>query len=185
MTLEEAPEFFENLRARIIEAATERAIPAAANTMAAEMKERIFSLGKAADGGDIGQYSAKAGYFVRSQFIRQGAFKPIGKNGDVKKENGTQRKSMFLKGGYKELREIQGRQTNKKDFRYSGSGERSIKVVHEEKRTLIAITDEKESKKLRGAEKQSGKIVFVAAETEIELFRDTAVDLLKQEFGTK
>ena len=107
-----------------------------------EMHERIFMDNLTVEGFGFGSYSTKPAYFTQKQFVVKGNFKPQGKNessfgkkvAKYKKEdsyNGTSkstayvastgedRKSMYLRNGYKELRAIQGRPVDKINLQYS------------------------------------------------------------------
>lgn len=81
---------------------------------------RIFEVGINGADVQIGKYSTDEAYFTRQQFNKKGAFKPQGKNSKKrKKENGEDRTSMYLPQGYKELRQIQGYESNFVNLSYS------------------------------------------------------------------
>lgn len=122
----------------------------------AKHKQRIFSEGLNSDGEKIGEYSKESGYYSKEIFIRKGAFKQQGKDKKGKFKNGKERKSMFLPGGYTEFRDIQGRQTEFVNIKFSGSAERGIGIVKLGSSTLYGTRDLKESKKLEGNVKRFG-----------------------------
>lgn len=173
------------IKQRIIDDVRDRALFAAAISMKGEMIDRVFNRGEDSDGGQIGQYSTEPAYFTKEQFIRKGAFKGQGKGTDGspvrgKKKDGSTRQSMYLKEGYREFRDIQGRQTAKKDYRLSGSLEKSIQAVRiDETSVAVAITDERESKKRKGLEAQDNKPVFAPSKTDIEGFEFAMKDELE------
>lgn len=150
----------------------------------AQHKQRIFGDGLNSEGQKIGEYNDDPNYYAKELFIRKGAFKEQGKD-DVgvdkdgkkkkrleftivdsysgKKKNiayvkktGLNRKTMYLPGGYKEFRDIQGRQTEYVDIKFSGSAERGLNVVKSGNATLYGTTDLKESKKLLGNSERFG-----------------------------
>ena len=107
-----------------------------------EIHERIFMDNLTVEGFGFGNYSTKPAYFTQKQFVVKGNFKPQGKNESMfgskiskyKKEDsynrtskstayvtstGEDRKSMYLRNGYKELRAIQGRPIDKINLQYS------------------------------------------------------------------
>lgn len=81
---------------------------------------RIFEVGINGNDAQIGKYSTEPSYYTREQFNKKGAFKPRGKNSNKrKKENSEDRTSMYLPQGYKELRQIQGYESNFVNLSYS------------------------------------------------------------------
>jgi len=118
--------------------------------LSAEHKERIFGRGLATDGTPMPGYSSEPGYYSKDKFIRKGAFKPLGKPNKEGKRNVNT--TMFIQGGYSELREIQGRTTEVKNLKYSGSLEKNIVVGKFGNSTAYGNTDSAESDKFNGLE---------------------------------
>lgn len=186
ITIDELPAALQGIADKIKEEMRSRILFAAGLAMEAEMKDRIFGQGKDSEGNSIGNYSVKSAWFSREQFVRQGAFKPNSKSGgEVKVFNvKTKRKkivnvtkdfretqSMWLKNGYKEFRDIQGRQTAFVDNKLSGDLEKSIQTVKINEDTVyIAITDKIGSDKRKGNEKHFGKSIYSASKTDKEVF---------------
>jgi len=142
----------------------------------AEWKDRVFGRGENSDGGDIGQYSTKPAYYTKAAFIRTGAFKPKGKNnGGPTFENGAQRKSMYLPGGYSELRSIQGRSTEVVNLKYGGSLERAFRVYKFGSEVLFGNADAVEHKKVIGNEERFGDWASLQ-ESEKEYLRTQLAD---------
>lgn len=137
----------------------------------AKHKQRIFAEGLNSDGSKIGEYSQAPTYYPKEVFIRKGAFKAKGKKNSGDFKNGKQRKSMFLAGGYSELRSIQGRQTDFVDIKYSGSAERSIGIVKLGESVLYGVRDLTESKKLHGQIERFGDFLDLS-ETEKEFIKE-------------
>jgi len=148
--------------------------------LSAQHKERIFGKGIRTDGTPIGEYSTKPAYYAKDSFIRKGAFKPLGKpNKDGKRRTNT---TMFLQGGYSELRDIQGRTTETKNLKYSGSLEKNIQVGKFGNSTAYGTTDSAESDKFNGLEEQYE--AFGLSEEEKEFVKteitDQAIVVAKQ-----
>ena len=135
----------------------------AANRVISQFKRRIFNDGEAASGAKIGNYSMKPAGFSRRQFVKKSIFIGGSDGGDT----------MQFKGGYKEFRQLQGRQTAFVDLRLSGSLENSIQLVKDgENAILIAITNEDEAKKARENEKRFSKVIFSLSESEKKTFSE-------------
>lgn len=102
--------------------------------------KRLFDEGEGAQ-GKLGKYSTDAAYFTKEQFKNKGAFKAQGKSesrlGQKRKtttvfdittkkrksiaikSNNTERTSMYLPNGYKELKQIQGYESSFVNLTYS------------------------------------------------------------------
>src|SRR5690606_16685012 len=76
----------------------ESVYPEVRETTVRRMKRRIFTDGIATNETEIGEYSERPISASRESFVKKGAFIPTKKGG----------KSMALKGGYKELKQVQG-----------------------------------------------------------------------------
>lgn len=117
-------------------------------------KKRIFDDGLNTEGQSLGEYSTNPGYYSKETFVRKSAFKPQGKpNKDGKVRKG---KTMFLAQGYSEFRDIQGRKTNHKNLKLTGSLEAGINVVKNENSALYGTTSPNESAKFEGLEELYG-----------------------------
>lgn len=159
------------------------------------IKKRIFNRGLAADGSGIGsEYSKKSYAFAMEDFFKQSVFKAQGKNGKSKttdvfsiathkkhkvaiKGNHTERLSMYLKEGYKELREIQGLQTAKVDLQYSGDLLDSVQLNSRADVPELGIYNSNEAKIADKLEKQYGKAIFSPATDE----REQTIQAMKNE----
>lgn len=169
-------------------------IPAAVELLAT-IKNRVFVEGRGTNDNNIGEYSRKPAYFSASQFLKGGGFIPQGKKGNIGdrlvptvrlKQTGVKRnpakykhyslvkpgkkmesrKSMYLKEGYKELRDIQGLQTAFVDLKYSGSLANSYQYEQMGQTVVLGLTDNENAKKRNGLENKYGN-VFYASESEI------------------
>lgn len=157
MSFEALSIHLQRIARRLDEQMPDVGVVVAMGELEAEWKDRVFNRGEAADGSDIGQYSTKPAYYSKAAFIRTGAFKPKGKNGGgATFENGNPRKSMYLQGGYSELRSIQGRSTEVVNLKYGGSLERAFRVYKFGSEVLFGNADPIEHQKVLGNEERFG-----------------------------
>lgn len=159
----------------------------------AQHKQRIFGEGLNSEGEKIGEYSKKSGYYSKDLFIRKSAFKPgvkaylsisteikinkktgkVTAGKEVRHVNKDKMKTMYLQGGYSEFRDIQGRQTEFVNIKFSGSAERGIGIVKVGDAVLYGTRDLKESKKLLGNVERFGD--FLSLSKEEQLFINTEI----------
>lgn len=182
MLLNQLDETLNNLYNAIANQAEERLTVIGAAAMQASMLKRIFERGQATSGAGISsKYSSTPTYYPKTAFKKTaGAFKPIGKNTLIKvstktkgsnsvlkatikversnKETKANRKTMYLAGGYKMLRQVQGLQTNFVDLHVSGSLMQSIRIVSVKSKAQIRITSAKEVEKSEKIEELYGNI---------------------------
>lgn len=120
------------------------------------------------------KYSEEPMYATQKVFNNKGAFKPRGKKAKVKGKDKL-RKSMYLPGGYRELRQVQGLQTNVVDLEYSGrmhQNTKPLKVENKSELSVVAIvgaTNEENKKKLAGNFKRYGNFLAVTKEIAAEI----------------
>lgn len=136
---------------------------------------RIAGEGKNTAGKQIGKYSTTPAYFSKSQFIKSGAFKPIGKNGTKKvavfdirtrkikkvavKPINRPRTSMYLREGYKELRLIQNLRADRMNMQYSGKLLKSyVAQPYDEKTVAMGFNNFRAALIRQGQEKKRGRI---------------------------
>lgn len=184
MLLNQLDEALNNLYNTIANQAEERLVIVGAVAMQASMIKRIFERGQSTSGAGIAsKYSSSPTYYPKKAFKKTtGAFKPIGKNTLVKvstktkgsnsvlkatikvdranKETKTNRKTMYLAGGYKMLRQVQGLQTNFVDLHVSGSLMQSIRIVTVDKKVQIRIVGTDGVMKSENTEKLYKKDIF-------------------------
>ena len=142
------------------------------------MVRRIFDEGVKGDETPIGTYSTKEMYASKKQFVKGGAFAPQGKFSKKPFANGAARKTMFLALGYKQLRDIQGRQTNKVDLTYSGDLRRDVatKLVVDGNFVLSKVSRDINQKKIAGLSAKYGNTLFKHTQEEIEFFAKNAAE---------
>lgn len=163
---------------------TERGFIVAATRMVASINQRIIRRGQASDGGKIGAYSSKAGYYGKNAFVKKSSFKAQGQRGFkgekvvYNQKKGTAKivkktpKTMFLSGGYKQLREVQGRESNFVNLEYTGSLMNDLKVGTSASSVVIGFTSEAESKKRHALEKKYGKKIFSGSKDDFQKYND-------------
>lgn len=132
-------------------------------------KKRIFQ-----DGLSSASYSSKP-YYASVKGITglpKGKLKPEGKNGKPKFKNGKTKKSQYLKGGYRQYRQVYGRQTGKVDFNLTGTSFQAIQLVFKGRKLVIGSTSAERLQILRGNEKRFKVNFLTATEAEIKRFAD-------------
>ena len=186
MDLQEYNIKIQQLAAKAKEKAMAMIFVPAASELLANTKNRIIQEGKKADGGQIGSYSTKETYVELSQFIVRSAFKPQGKNtvgakGKARtvKPDGTPRKTMYLANGYKELREIQGRPTEKVNLFYRGDLMLSYVQQNEPAYILLGLDKESEAKKREGLEKKFGEGLLQPSDEDLEIYQRQVTEGVK------
>jgi len=184
MLLNQLDETLNNLYNTIANQAEEQLVVIGAVAMQASMLKRIFERGQATSGAGIAsKYSSSPTYYPKKAFKKTaGAFKPIGKNTLIKSTTKTKaantvskttitvskknvetkanRKTMYLAGGYKMLRQVQGLQTNFVDLHVSGSLMQSIRIVTVNKKAQIRIVGTDGVMKSENTEKLYKKDIF-------------------------
>lgn len=153
-----------------------------ATAMLDSMRQRLFQEGISGDGGKTGSYSTAPIYASKSAFVG-GGFSPQGKNakktttgklakGSKNKKDGAQRKSMYLAGGYKQLRQVQGKETAFVNLQYSGLLFTDFSKLAVEKDTVVSKVGTKESSdKLKWLSDKYGKDTFKHTKEEREFFK--------------
>jgi hypothetical protein len=180
--LERLRQRLELLRAVVAEPEVRQRISSvAAFAVIAEYKNRIFVEGLTSDGSQIGQYSTRPFYQNPNALIGVAAsgVSPEGKSGKSRFKNGNTHKTKYLPRGYAELRELTGRESGKVDLNFSGSLERSIKVVDDGEGAAITYTNDFEADKMAANEIRFGADISGVSEDEIEIGVNAAVDELR------
>lgn len=166
---------------RSLKIAEEIVYPVATATMD-KMRQRLFQTGTQGDGSKTGNYSTEPIYASKSQFKNTGGFRPQGKNakktangklkkGQKNKKDGSERKTMYLPGGYKELRHVQGMETGFVNLQYSGDLFTDFTKLTIVKDSVVAKTSrEINKKKIEGLTKKYGQSLFKHSNEEREFF---------------
>lgn len=136
--------------------------------MVGNILNRNIREGKNTDGTPRTGYSTRPMYASRKQFIKGGAFKPIGKNG------GKPRKTMYLPEGYKQLRDIQGRDTSKKNYEYRGDTLNAFGLEQVEDGAVIGFRTEKAAIIRKSLENRFGT-AFSPSSEEIQAYMEEVI----------
>ena len=144
-----------------------------ANTL---LKKRIIERGETAEGNKFDPYSTTPMLTNCSQMTQAACNKKTGskeKRKELKwvtlKRGGENIRLFELAGGYKEFRELHGRQTGFVDFAFSGRMWADIQVVsggdeHKLGRARISTLSEEQMKKLAGNTERKGTILDLSTD---------------------
>ena len=143
----------------------------AAIQVIAEYKQRIFLNGLDSSGSAIGQYSVNPFYInpLSLTTVSASGIKPQGKNGQSVFKNGNPHKTKYLTQGYKELRDLTGRQSGTVDLNFSGSLFQSIKVTESGTVSAITYTNDEMANIMEGNETRFSKDISTVSTEEREL----------------
>lgn len=146
----------------------EGVVQSAHNVMVAGVINRIENDGKSTSGQDIGAYSTKEDWYVRDNFRQRSKFRNVGKNG--KKTKST----MYLEGGYEELRRIQGLRTDIVNLAYTRDTNSRLKshVDIGGRKAQMGWSTEKAAKIASGNEARFRKVIYLPSKEEMELFSE-------------
>jgi hypothetical protein len=149
---------------------------AAAVAVVAEYKQRIFSEGLDSSGNPIANkdgniYSVNPFYVNPLSLVgvASAGIKPEGKNGQSVFKSGKPHKTKYLTNGYKQLRELTGRQTAVVDLNFSGDLFQSVKAVEVGSISYISYTSATQSLKMSGYEERNNRIISAVTDSEQEI----------------
>lgn len=151
----------------------------AALTTNAQVALRIFTSGESKT-GKIGNYSTREMLATRSQFTKKSAFK---KTGFIKFPRASKPVAyMRLKGGYKQLRAIQGKATGTVNLDYTGATKKDFEnSVRPYKKGYAAILKRDRSAVITDAmERKYRKKIFALNQRERKLFETTLTKELQR-----
>lgn len=149
----------------------------------AMIKDRVIKTGQNAEGEQFDPYSTTPMLTNCSQMTAAACNKKTGSKAKRKelkwvtlKRGGKSVRLFELAGGYKEFRELHGRQTGFVDFAFSGKMWANINVVsgddeHKIGRARISTLSEEEMKKLAGNTERKGEILNLSQEETYTLAR--------------
>ena len=177
MDLREYLEKIERYAHELPQRVQEIALDKAGAALVRKMKDRIFNQGLdkffkiLAEG-----YSTTPMYVTKDQFVKRSTFRPQGKNESGKRKgDGSERKSMYLPHGYKELKEIQGLQASRVNLLYRGDLKRAFSSDVEGGILYIGFTSAKEAEKAAGLAAKYNTDIFHAADEELLEYYDRLV----------
>lgn len=87
---------------------------------------------------------------------------------------------MYLQHGYKEFREVQGRQTSVRDLNLSGDLMKSYVLGQEDGVVLLGFDSQKQSLKRIGNEERVGAKIFSAQQGEIKVYANEVAEQHKE-----
>ena len=158
------------LRAKV-ESETPRIVTTAAFSVLAELQDRIFRDGKAADDSQIGSYSSDEIWIkIPYQGVNNSRFKKKGKPKGKDKKAKETKETMYFVGGYSEFRKKAGRQNDKVDLSLSGELARNVIVGKKGDSIVIGISTSENVKKAESLEKMYKKTIFKLTNEEKSLF---------------
>lgn len=111
------------------------------------------------------RYSTAAGYVSQQSFISRSAFKPVGKKGEAKK-GGKAKTSMYVKGGYNQLKSLQGLKSDTVNLVYTYDMLSDVDVLHVQQsgdftaHATIGVKADEQKKKLVANRKRYGNFLY-------------------------
>lgn len=134
---------------------------------------RIFTRGRNSKGRKIGSYSTNPMYVsiaaqkkkTGSQ-IRNSGLKPQGKDGSKQFKSGKKKRSMYLKSGYSEFRQVVGRQNRFVDFNLTGNLSASIGHGTTRKGAALGFLNEDSLRLAQQLEEKYGPVFDVSKREE-------------------
>lgn len=146
-----------SLRSEIPNRLQEQVYSEISESITKSLKYRIFTKGLDSNETEIGEYSQKSISATQDKFVKKSAFVPTSKSG----------KTMQLKGGYKELKQVQGLKSENVNLVYSGDLRKSVQSNTMQNGFEIGFTSVDEAEKAKKIEDKYGKTIFRLSENEI------------------
>lgn len=165
----------------------------AATTQLSMMQTRIHEEGKAADGGDIGQYSSKPLYVSKEANPGKSFGRPLGKVNKAGKQyskfqggkkKGQDHKSRYFAGGYKEYRSAIGRRSDKVDLSLSGQLGRQLTIIAAAGGYGIGWADAEKKKRAEALTKKYKKRIWYPTKEETEVIKKVVETELHKQFNS-
>jgi hypothetical protein len=165
-----------------------------ATVMADKMRQRVFQRGIDGNDSKIGSYSTTPMYATKATF-KGGGFSPQGKNakktssgklakGSKNKSGGEVRKSMYLPGGYKQLRQVQGMETSFVNLQYTGLLFTDFsKLVVTGTEVDLKVGTKESADKIQWLSDKYGKETFKHTKSEREFFKQEVTKKLTKYFS--
>ncbi|WP_312208277.1 hypothetical protein [Empedobacter sp.] len=160
------------LKDSLPEQLNENVYPEIAESITTSYRNRIFTKGLDSNENEIGEYSTKTINVTEQQFIKKSAFVPTSKKG----------KSMTLKNGYKELKQVQGLKSDSVNLLYSGELKNSIKYKNLKNGFIIGFNSTENAEKSEKLENKYGKIIFQFSNEEKQIIQKQVALALRKTF---
>lgn len=155
MTWEHYVRNWRTLKSDLKEASGLEVLALLAQTMIQSIKTRVFEHGTTTDGQLMEAYSTKPASYLRSDFDNKSAF------------TAGRGKSMFLPQGYRQLRQIQGKQVSFINLDYTGKMKDALKT-QTSGNTVKVLFSTKRAKGLAAQHELRFGPIFSASEQERE-----------------
>jgi len=152
------------------------------------IKERVIETGVNAKGAKFSPYSSKNTLIGCKTFIKKSVCETLLGSKEKRKKLEWRtvggHKLAILPGGYKKIRELQGRQTNHVDFSMTNDMWNDINVVskpsdHKNGVAIISTKKDSEQKKLAGNTKRRGDILDLSPKEIYDLYLTYNLSVLK------
>lgn len=157
MAFADLSQYLQNIADKLDAQAVDVAVVQSMQELQGDFLQRVFVQGLDSNNSELGTYSEKPNYYSKEQFVRKSSFKAQGKNGDTAFKVVTRpRKTMYLPQGYKQLREVQARPTDKVNLDYSGSLKNAYRVFKFGSSVVFGQNDAVEHKKIEGLTEKYG-----------------------------
>lgn len=139
-----------------------KVIVPAALEFKADIDDRIRKKQESTEGDNLPRYSEKEAWYTKKQFVQQSAFQAIGKRGKPTKS------TMYFEHGYKQLRDVQGRQSDRWDLDYSGTLFKDFELIRGDKEVVIGFATERSADIRHSLEQRLGGEIFSGSNKEID-----------------
>ena len=156
------------------------------------IRQRILTSGINAEGAKYAPYSNKPMLSGCKNFIQAADCEKLVGSKDKRRNlkwatiqrNGKNYRLFYIPGGYKQFRELQGRQTGFVDFSFSGDMWRDITIVsntseHNAGKVKIGAKREENDEKLAGNTKRRGDILKLSTEEIDDLSKTYELELIQ------
>lgn len=130
-----------------------------ATTTQAEIMRRVFNKGKSTNYSPIGQYSTKTTLVGRSSFVKKTTWDAVYKNKRYKWVTFKKRRLKVLPGGYKMIRQLEGKRTDTVNEQRTGKLKSSFLIEGRGSSYVIGF-DNYGSKISEYQEKHFGKLIW-------------------------
>jgi hypothetical protein len=106
----------------------DKVLKVAATSVQGTMMRRVFNNGKDSKNGMIGNYSTKPTLVGRSSFVNKGAWDRVYRSKSYKWVTFRGRKLKVLTGGYKQIRQLEGKETASVNLTRTGKLSKSLVI---------------------------------------------------------
>lgn len=161
-------------------------------TLAAQIRNRVEQRGVNSEGAKFKGYSTRPTLAGAKTFTSKAAFDRIAGTKEKRKllkwvtfsAGGRTYRLFVVEGGYKQIRELEGRQTDHKSFNRTGFMWLHYGIIGKEKNKYIigGKTDDSQDKINMNSERENSGIIY-STETEDQVLADFVTQQLMQKFN--